>query len=99
MKRIFESRNRSRPVRMTASIAVSAAFLITSGCSRAPTFNILGSFFPAWILCGLIGILLTVAVRLIVVRWKFEQELSPLLVVYPSLAAFFTFTLWLLLFS
>jgi CDP-diglyceride synthetase len=82
----------------TMTVAASCLVMLLSGCSRAPTFNILGSFFPAWILCGLIGILLTVAVREIFVRTKFEQELSPLILVYPCLSAFFTFTLWLLFF-
>jgi hypothetical protein len=73
--------------------------LCSTGCSRAPSFNILGSFFPAWILCGVIGIILTAIVRYVFVRTKFEQELSPLILVYPCLAALFTFTLWLILFS
>jgi hypothetical protein len=79
--------------------ACIAATLSGTGCSRAPSFNILGSFFPAWILCGVLGILLTVAVRIIFVRVNFEQELSPLILVYPCLAAFFTFCIWLLFFS
>jgi hypothetical protein len=77
----------------------SAAMLLLAGCSRAPSFNILGSFFPSWILCGVIGILLTVGSRLFFVRIKLEEQLSPLILVYPCLAAFFTFTLWLLFFS
>jgi hypothetical protein len=72
--------------------------LSAAGCSRAPSFNILGSFFPAWILCGLLGILLTVGVRILLVRTKFEQELSPLILIYPCLAAFFTFSIWLIFF-
>ncbi len=80
-------------------IALLAACMLLQGCFRAPSFNILGSFFPAWILCGVIGILLTVAVRLLFVRYNFEQQLSPLILVYPCLTAFFTFTLWLLFFS
>jgi hypothetical protein len=79
--------------------ACAALLLVAPGCSRAPTFNLLGSFFPAWILCGVIGIVLTVAVRIFFVRIDFEKELSPLIVVYPCMAAFFTFTLWLLFFS
>jgi len=75
------------------------AILLQTGCSRAPTFNILGSFFPAWILCGLTGIILTAVVRYVFVRTKFEQELSPLILVYPCLAALFTFTMWLIFFS
>jgi hypothetical protein len=83
-----------------AAIAASCApMLLAAGCSRAPTFNILGSFFPSWILCGVLGILLTVAARLFFVRIKLEPELSPLILVYPCLTAFFTFTLWLVFFS
>jgi hypothetical protein len=85
--------------RVLATAAMAALLLPALGCSRAPTFNLLGSFFPAWILCGVIGIVLTVAVRLYLVHIDFEKELSPLIVVYPCMALFFTFTLWLLFFS
>ena len=85
--------------RMLASMFTLGTILLATGCSREPTFNILGSFFPAWILCGVIGILLTVLVRLLFVRLKFEKELWPVLFVYPCLAACFTFTTWLLFFS
>ena len=90
---------RRRAIGIGAAAACSAATLLVAGCSRAPSFNLLGSFFPAWILCGVIGILLAVAVRLFFVRIKLEQQLKPLILVYPCLAAFFTFTLWLLFFS
>ncbi len=78
--------------------ACTASVLSATGCSRAPSFNILGSFFPAWILCGVLGILLAVVVRILFVRLNFEQELSPLILFYPCLAAFFTFSIWLLFF-
>ena len=76
-----------------------AALVFETGCSRAPSLNILGSFFPSWILCGVIGILLAAAARILFVRANFEKELSPLILIYPSLAAFFTFATWLLFFS
>jgi hypothetical protein len=87
------------PLRIAAIMLCAPVILSVTGCSRAPSFNILGSFFPAWILCGVIGILLTVGVRILFVRVNFEQELSPLILVYPCLAAFFTFLVWLLFFS
>jgi YtcA family len=84
----------------TTAGASLAPTLLAAGCSRAPSLNILGSFFPAWIVCGVIGILLTVAVRLVFVRIKLEDELLlPLILVYPCLTAFFTFTLWLVFYS
>ena len=87
-----------RTIGVGVAAASSASTLLIAGCSRAPTFNLLGSFFPAWIVCGVIGILLTVAVRLFFVRIKLEQQLKPVIVVYSCLAALFTFTLWLLFF-
>lgn len=87
-------------VSQIALTAISAAAILgATGCSRAPSFNILGSFFPAWLLCGILGIVLTVIVRLIFVRTGFEKELSPLILVYPCLAAFFTFSIWIVFFS
>jgi YtcA family len=83
-----------------AVIAACASLVLgPTGCSRAPSLNILGSFFPAWILCGVVGIVLTVVVRIFFVRANFEKELSQLALVYPCLAAFFTFSIWLLIFS
>jgi YtcA-like protein len=91
--------NANRVVPRMRLLACLALLALATGCSRAPSFNILGSFFPAWILCGVIGIALTVIVRIVFVRVNFEQELSPLIVVYPCLAVFFTFSIWLLFFS
>jgi len=44
------------------------------------------------------GILLTVVARALLVRSRLESELGPLIVIYPSLAAFFACALWLLCF-
>jgi len=82
----------------TGFVGIALGLLMT-GCSRAPSFNLLGSFFPAWLLCGVLGIALTVVTRVILVRTNFEKELSPLILVYPCLALFFTFSIWLLFFS
>jgi hypothetical protein len=66
-----------------------------TGCGRAPSFDILGSFFPAWLLCLVLAVLLTVLAREILRRYV---EIAWPVVTYPSLAAFFAFGLWLTLF-
>ena len=85
--------------KIAALVSCAAVLALATGCSRAPSLNILGSFFPAWILCGILGILLTVVVRLLFVRANFEQELSPLILFYPCMALFFTFSIWLVFYS
>ncbi|MGA3202663.1 MAG: YtcA family lipoprotein, partial [Bryobacteraceae bacterium] len=36
--------------------------------TRAPSFDILGSFFPAWLVCLAVAVLLTIAVRWLLMR-------------------------------
>jgi hypothetical protein len=99
MVRRSVKRSCQRMLRGAAVTCASAAVTLAAGCSREPSLNILGSFFPAWILCGVIGILLTILVRLAFVRLNFERELWLPLVVYPCLAACLTFITWLIFFS
>jgi hypothetical protein len=67
-----------------------------TGCGRAPSFDILGSFFPAWIVCLALGLLLTVATRWILLRLHVVIAVPAL--TYPSLVLLFTLALWLLFF-
>ena len=69
---------------------------LLSSCSRAPSVEVLGSFFPAWLVCFIVAIVLTVLARLALLRLRVKTALP--LLVYPSLAALFTFLLWLLFF-
>ena len=72
------------------------ASLLLGGCSRAPTVDILGSFFPAWLICLVVAILLTAFSRFVLLRLRVKVAFPILF--YPSLAAFFTFALWLIFF-
>jgi hypothetical protein len=64
--------------------------------TRAPSFDILGSFFPAWLLCLVLALLLTIASRWLLMR--VHVELSLPILTYPSLTALFTLSLWLAFF-
>jgi hypothetical protein len=69
---------------------------LCASCSRAPSFDILGSFFPAWLICLAISLLLTVAAYWLLSRVRVVLALPVL--TYPSLTALFTFALWLTFF-
>jgi YtcA family len=73
--------------------------LVTCGCGRAPSFSILGSYFPAWLLCLVAGILLTALTHWLLTRLELAKELIWTILVYPCMTAFFAFTLWLIFFS
>lgn len=71
--------------------------LVLAGCSRAPSVDVMGSFFPGWLVCVISGIVLSAAARLVFLRLRIKVVLP--ILVYPSIAAIFTFVLWLLFYN
>ena len=73
-----------------------AVLLFLTGCSGAPSRNILGSYFPSWMICVLIGLGVSIVVRWILVRLGMEKELPAPIVVHLALTVAFSFAAWLL---
>ena len=74
--------------------AVLLTGLAVAGCERAPSVDVLGSYFPGWLICLVIALPCTVLVRSILRR--LQVEVSAPVIVYPSLLALFTFAQWLI---
>ena len=75
------------------------ALVICSGCSRAPSIEVIGSFFPGWMFCIVGALILTGMVRMVLVHRQVETKVGPLVVFYPGLAVAFSCLLWLVFFS
>jgi len=63
-----------------------------------PQINIIGSFFPSWMLCLLIGIVAALLTRLLLIRAGIDPYLGPRALVYPSLVVLVTLVLWVAFF-
>ena len=63
-----------------------------------PQINVIGSFFPSWMLCAAIGIVVAVLARHLFLRVGVDPYIGPRAVVYPSLALLVTLVLWVALF-
>jgi hypothetical protein len=63
-----------------------------------PQINIIGSFFPSWMLCVLIGIVAALLVRLLLIRKGIDPYVGPRALVYSSLAILVTLVLWVAFF-
>jgi hypothetical protein len=86
---------RKRQTVKRASLLV-AAMLSLTGCTRAPSVDILGSFFPAWLLCFTIAVIVTVFLSLLLSRLR--RIVAYPVLFYPSLVALLTFAMWLVFF-
>lgn len=74
--------------------ALLLAPLLLTGCARAPSLDLWGSFFPAWLICFIVGVVLTAVTQLLLRRFRLTLALPVL--TYASLAALYTFALWLM---
>jgi hypothetical protein len=69
-----------------------------AAAAQSPAIDVLGSYFPAWLLCIVAGVTLTIVARLLFVAWKIDKHLFPALIIYPCLTAVFAMTVWLIFF-
>ena len=63
------------------------------------TVDILGSYFPAWMVCIVSGLTLTLIAHWIVQAGKLKPYLGPAPLIYSCLMIIFTFATWILFYQ
>src|SRR5947208_12965622 len=83
----------SLPVRVAGLLLLiwSLIFVIRPLSHRSPTIDILGSYFPAWMVCIISGLTLTLIAHWIVQVCHLKPYLGPAPLIYSSLMIIFTF--------
>jgi hypothetical protein len=74
----------------------AAVLSVIGGCDGSPSRNILGSYFPSWMVCALAGIAMALIARAIFKATGVLGELPVPFVVMLAIACAGTFALWLL---
>ena len=59
-----------------------------------PQINVVGSLFPSWMLCAMIGIVVTLLARRLLLYAGIDPYLTPRPLVYLSIAVVVTLVLW-----
>jgi hypothetical protein len=67
--------------------------------SHSPTVDILGSYFPAWMVCIISGLTLTLIAHWIAQLYRLKPYLGPAPIIYSSLMIIFTFATWILFYQ
>jgi hypothetical protein len=103
------SSNNPPPTRRISSRSVAIAglllliwlliFVVRPVSHRSPTIDILGSYFPAWMICIVSGLTLTLVSRWIIRAYHLEWYASPPALIYPCLMIIYTFVTWIVLYQ
>ena len=94
-------RSRSRSVGIIGLLLLIGAliFVVRPVSHRSPTIDILGSYFPAWMICIVSGLTLTLVSRWIVRAYHLEAYASPAPLIYSCLTIIYTFVTWIIFYQ
>jgi len=109
MKLDFERVSNSPEVRRDRSRAIvlfvfllligTLIFVVRPLSHRSPTIDIVGSYFPAWMVCIVSGLTLTLVAHWIVQVCKLKPYIGPAPLIYSCLMIIFTFATWILFYQ
>ena len=94
-------RDWSRPVVLVGLLLLIGAlvFVVRPLSHRSPTIDILGSYFPAWMICIISGLTLTLIAHWVVQVGRLKPYLGPAPLIYSCLMIIFTFATWILFYQ
>jgi len=101
MKADFRPRDRSRTVVLVGLLLLigTLVFVVRPLSHRSPTIDILGSYFPAWMVCIVSGLTLTLVTHWIIQVGNLKSYVGPAPLIYSSLMTIFTFATWILFYQ
>ena len=87
-------------VRKASSVCLPVApVILVAGCSPAPSQDILGSFFPSWLLCAALGVIIALLCRRLFTVAGIGEYLIAAPLVYCAMAAGAALLIWLVRFG
>ena len=96
---VRQSRSRSFAIITLLLLIGALIFVVRPVSHRSPTIDILGSYFPAWMICIVSGLTLTLVSRWIVRAYHLEAYASPAPLIYTSLTIIYTFVTWIIFYQ
>ena len=88
-----------KAVAAVAALAIVAFLAVQMFSYHSPTVDILGSYFPAWMICIISGLTLTLIAHWIIQMCQLKRYLGPAPLIYSSLMIIFTFATWILFYQ
>ncbi len=68
-----------------------------AGCGGSHVVNVLGSYFPVWLLCMIVGAAFGFAAHALFLRLKIEPYVGPLPLIYLCIVVAISCLTWLLI--
>jgi len=80
--------------RLSSAVLLLGQAFSSIGCGGAPSVTIAGAYFPAWLLCAVIAVLLAVVIRALMVATRLADYVPYQLAVCCSAGAIVALIMW-----
>ena len=80
--------------RRVSAVSLLGHVICSTGCGGAPSVTIAGAYFPAWLLCAIIAVLVAVFIRALMVATGRSTFIPYQLAVCCSVGAIIALILW-----
>ena len=81
------------------AVVVLCLIAVRISSHHSPTVDILGSYFPAWMVCIVSGLTLTLIAHWMVQFRNLKAYVGPAPLIYSCLMIIFTFATWILFYQ
>ena len=82
------------PTRLISAMLLLGQAFCSTGCGGAPAVTIAGAYFPAWLLCAVIAVLVAAFIRAVMVATRLADHVPFQLAVCCSIGAMVALILW-----
>ena len=89
----------SRLTRLVVTMSLFGETCWSTGCSGAPSITIAGAYFPAWLLCGVIGIVGAAGARVVLTTATLGDVIPFQLAVCTAVGVIVALLSWMALFG
>jgi hypothetical protein len=69
---------------------------LLTGCGASPSLTVVGSYFPAWLACGVIGVIAAIVARIIFVSTGLADVLPLQLYLCAAIGALVACIVWII---
>jgi hypothetical protein len=81
------------------SVTLSLTAFLVLGCSRNPNVEIVGSYFPGWMLSLATSVVLTLVAHSLLRKQGLDRTIGHPAIIYPGMVVLFTCLFWLCFFA
>ena len=80
--------------RLVATVLLLGQAFCSTGCGGAPSVTIAGAYFPAWLLCAVMAVLVAVFIRALMVATRLANYIPYQLAVCCSVGTIVALIMW-----